>query len=374
MANIFVNGLNSKIGGGKSILSNYCKILSKNESEHNFYILTPENEAYRKYSSDTVHIVEIKAIYGKSLFFPWLYNYEFARILNNLKIDVVFNLADIPIATSIPQVFLFDWPYGVYPESVVWKMMDIKSLLTRKTKLFFFKKNLKFVSSLIAQTSEMKERLSRLYNFSNIKIVPNAVSIENIEEEAKNHEFNFPPGNKLLYLSYYYPHKNLEIFIPIAKEIRRRNLEYKIIITISEAQHAKAKILLQEIDKENLQDIIINIGPVDMSNVPSLYRQCDALLMPTLLESFSGTYVEAMHHRLPILTSDIGFATSVCGDAAIYFNPLKADSILEKIEDVFNNDNLRIDKIEKGKEILSNMPDWEQAYQMYSQIIEESIS
>ena len=103
------------------------------------------------------------------------------------------------------------------------------------------------------------------------------------------------------------------------------------MITLASEQHFKAARILQTLKKERLDEVVINVGPVRMSNVPSLYNQCDGLLMPTLLESFSGTYVEAMYHRKTILTSRLDFAEDVCGAAAFYFNPLDENSILREM-------------------------------------------
>jgi hypothetical protein len=49
-----------------------------------------------------------------------------------------------------------------------------------------------------------------------------------------------------------------------------------------------------------------------MSDVPKWYKATQALLLPTLLESFSGTYIEAMHFERPIFTSNLDFAKEVC--------------------------------------------------------------
>ena len=51
------------------------------------------------------------------------------------------------------------------------------------------------------------------------------------------------------------------------------------------------------------------------------------MILPTLLESFSATYIEAMFHGKTILTSDLDFARDVCGEAAFYFDPLNPQSI-----------------------------------------------
>jgi len=369
MVTIFINGLNAKAGGGKSILNNYLLLLNESTLKYRYIVLVPALNEYKKYSSEKINIIAMPELFNNNLYYPLFYNYYFNKILRKYNVDVVLNLADIPIKTKIKQIFLFDWSYAVYPDSIVWKMMDFKSWLSRKSKLFFFKKNLKYIDVMLAQTSTMKVRLQDIYGIDNIKIVPNAVSLDNLQSHASNH-FNLPAGKKLLYLTHYYPHKNLEVLIPLAKKIKKAGLTYKLITTIDRNQHKGARLFLETVEKSYLEDTIINIGPVSMENVPSLYRQCDALLMPTLLESFSGTYVEAMFHKIPILTSELDFASGVCGDAAIYFNPLDHCDILEKMILLFNNEELLEAKIEAGINVLNSLPDWRKTFEMYNESID----
>jgi glycosyltransferase involved in cell wall biosynthesis len=106
-----------------------------------------------------------------------------------------------------------------------------------------------------------------------------------------------------------------------------------------------------------------------MADVPSLYRQVDALLLPTLLESFSGTYVEAMFHGKPIFTSNYEFATDVCQGAALYFDPLDVLDIFQCIRLATDNPNLIVQKIVAGKDRLRSMLNWNQAFDAYMAII-----
>lgn len=370
MVNIFLNGLNAKAGGGKSILNNYLTLLIEKASDKLFFVLTPDAEEYRKYETDWVKIVDIPAIYKNKLAFPLVYSTVVPRLLKQLKIDLVFNLSDIPLKTNIRQIFLFDWSYAVYPHSIVWQMMTGKDFIVRKIKLFYFKRYLKYIDLIVAQTDTMKAKLTELFNCPHVIVVPNAVSLENMEGGEKE-EFGLPKGTKLLYLTHYYPHKNLEIFIPLAQEIKKKNLDYKLITTIDPDQHADAKKFLDNIVKLDIGDVICNVGAVTMKHVPSLYKQCDGLLMPTLLESFSGTYVEAMYHKIPIFTSDIDFAKGVCYDGAEYFNPMDIHSILEKLDTVYLNEKKKKELVLRATRILDSLPDWNQVITMYSNIIEK---
>lgn len=365
MSNILINGLKSKTGGGKSILSNYLALLKRNNSGDTFFVLTPMKEEYDKYSCDSVHMVDIAGVYKHNLAFSLTNHLIFPRLLRDLNIDAIFNLGDIVIPTTTPQLYLFDWPYAVYPDSSVWETMDKKSYWERKIKLLFFKKYIRYATMIVAQTLTMKNKLESIYDLKCIEVIPNAVSLDNISS-GELLDFSLPTDRiKLLYLTYYYSHKNLEVFLPLAKKIKELALPYCIITTIEPAQHRKAAQFLDALKKEHLDDIILNLGPVDMKKVASLYSQCNALLMPSLLETYGLPYVEAMHHQKTVLTSDMDFARDVCGGAAFYFNPLEPDSILNAIETAFHNDCLRNQKIREGNKKLDSLLTWDQVFERY---------
>ncbi len=360
----FLNGLNSKSGGGKSILTNLLSLIhDSTKSDHKYFVLTDNPALYNDFTNSRITLVNISQIFKKAIFAPLTYHTILPRLIKKLNVEVILNIGDIVINSKIPQLYLFDWPYAAYPSSIVWSKMDLHDLIKRKIKLFLFIKSIKRKELLIAaQTLTMKKKLESLYSLKNIIILPNAVSLENISG-GKFKDFRLPENKfKLLYLTYYYTHKNLEIFLPLAKKIKDLKLPYCLIITIASNQHKGAKSLLKKIDKEKLNDIIINVGPVSSTHIPSLYKQSDALLIPTLLESFSGTYAEAMYHKIPILTSDMDFASDVCGDAALYFDPLQVNSILNTINQIFKNEKLRLKKTNTANERLNNMTNWNQTF------------
>ena len=177
MANIFIHGLNSKSGGGKSILDNYLTLLTKSNLEDKYFILAPNKNEYEKYANEFIEIVDIENLYKKLYMVYFRYEFILPKLVKRLNIDIIFNLSDIPIkAKNVKQIFLFDWSYAVYPESIVWKKMDKFSAFERKLKLYFFKKYLPFVTTMIAQTETAKKRLLSIYNMRNIKIIPNISS------------------------------------------------------------------------------------------------------------------------------------------------------------------------------------------------------
>lgn len=371
MANILINGVAAKAGGGRSILTNYLDLLSKLSGQNKYLVIVPDYDEYKKFKNSNIEIIHLGTYSKYAFLLPVLYFWSFKKIIRKNSIDLILNFGDIIIPVKTTQIYLFDWPYAVYPESIVWKRMELKEWIIRKTKILLIKRFIKWPEVVLAQTNISKLRLSILFSPKRIEIVPNAVSLDHLSGGIHK-EFNLPKMKiKLLYLTKYYIHKNIEIFVPLAKLIKEQNLPYILVITIDEYQHKNAKRLLEEIKRLNLDHVILNIGPVNMEYLPSLYAQSDALLIPTLLESFSGTYVEAMFHGKTILTSDYDFAHDVCGDAAYYFDPLNVDSIFQAIQLAFSDENIRQQKIITGKHKLNSLMSWEQVFNKIQDIVSD---
>lgn len=373
MASILVNGLNSKAGGGASILNTLISILSVNPGGHVYYFLTPDYERFRDFDGGGVKIIQLPKFMSSTILSPIIYATVIPRVAKKYKVDMILNLGDQVVLSDLKQVFLFDWSYAVYPDHSIWKDMDFVSYLNRRVKLALFKKFISLPDIVLAQTKTNQDLLVALYGLSNVRLMPNAISLENLEARGKCKDYFLPEGKKLLYLSYYYPHKNFEIFLPLARMIKDRGLDYKIVITIDSSQHEKAAVFLDAIEKERLHEILINVGPVPSDDVPALYRQCDALLMPTLLESFSGTYVEAMHHRIPIFTSRLPFAKDVCEDSAFYFDPSDPANILDVLVNAFEDPELVNHKIKLGNEVLSRFPSWQDNVKYLGNVFDEIV-
>ena len=74
--------------------------------------------------------------------------------------------------------------------------------------------------------------------------------------------------------------------------------------------------------------------------------------------SRSGVYLDSMSFDLPILTSDRDFAHERCQDAAIYFDPLDANSVAKAMARVMEAKELRRRLVENGRRVLAQTPTW----------------
>lgn len=260
--------------------------------------------------------------------------------------DCVFSVFGPSWWTPVkPHLIGYAYPHYVYQDSPFFKHIsfieNLKINIFRIIHVWFLKRNAKY---FVCETEDVSERLTKLFNWKreNIFTVSNTYNDffnsyvkgrENILPERTEGEFRF------LSLCSFAPHKNLVILNKVIPLLNSRivNNKIKFILTVDVD-------LFKELIDDSVKSSIINLGRVDVDKCPQLYDECDALFLPTTLECFSANYPEAMQMKKPIITSDLSFATSICKDAALYFDPYDENDIVDII-----------DKLTKSTELIENL-------------------
>lgn len=369
MKTIALNALNANSGGGKSIRDSFLRLLDRQELRARYVAIVAKGADLGFITNRNIEVVEMPSLYGRHMMVPFVYRFVLGSVLERMGADVVLNIGDLVIHGATPQIYVFDWPYALDVHPKVWADMKPLDWLNRKVKLWLLRRDFHRPEIVISQTGFIKDRLEELYGLKDVRVINNAVTVTTTSQDEVL-KYSLPEGIRLVYPAVYYPHKNLEILLDLASLIKSAGLRYRIVTTINPDTGA-ARHFVDAITGRNLQGVIKNIGQVPLDQMHNLYEQCDALLMPTLLESFSIVYLEAMHHGLPVFTSDMWFAHSVCGEAAAYFDPLDAANILRAIEDVMPDPQAKWALVAAGNRQLASFPSWEENFANYRKVIGE---
>lgn len=343
---LLINISNNLGGGGLQVALSFISEC-KNFTENKYIIVLNKRIA---------HFVNISEFDEKLFFFEVVdvknfvsLSQEMTRIEKHSAPDVVFTVFGPSYwKPKHPHIEGYAIPHHIYSESPFWKIIGIKdksALLIKKiVHFYFFKRD---ADAIVCETEDAMDRIKKNLKKPNIEYftVSNTCSAyfkEFTECKVKklpdktNNEYRF------ILVSKYYHHKNFEIIPEIISELLKQNvINVRFVLTLSDNEY-------KQIIPLKYRKYVYNLGLVKMEECPGVYSECDAIIQPSLLEVFSANYVEAMCMKKPIIASDMTFAHTICGDAALYYEPLNAYDAAIKIQKLVNNSELQQNLVSEG--------------------------
>lgn len=352
---------NLRVAGGAVVGKNLLKAIGKLAPQHTYQISIPDDTDYRDIIAGIANCEPI--VFRPSGGPVGRIRYErnqIAPAVHAFKPDVLLGMGGVGLDDPpCRQALLVQDAHYFYPA----RYYAMESAFRKLVKAYHkrsLRRQLRRTDLVFCQTPVATERLRSTFAYSGqIEVCPNAVTafaaktddVAVAADKLKGYEEHF----KLFYLTKYYPHKNLEGIVEMFDRFREALDGIVAVMTVAPDQHSKAPGLIASIERRGLADRIVNVGPLPQADLGAYYAYCDALLMPTFLESFSGTYLEAMHFETPILTSDLDFARGICGDAALYFDPWDVSAMKDAVLRLKDDAAMAADLITKGRQRLASM-------------------
>ena len=369
---ILINATNLKAGGGLQVADSICCAL-KNFPQHHFVVVL---SSMLKTTSERIQgTANIE-----------VFHYDIQNSLQTILkgrdtfLDNIVATKNIDIALTVfgpsrwtpqcPHLSGFAMPHLVIAESPFFKRMSaikkIQQVLRRKLLTYFFKRS---TSLFYSENPYISQRLQKLLG-KNTKVYTVTNYYNQVFDNPQQWKIQELPafhGVSLLTITANYPHKNLSIAIDVAKILKqeRPNFNFRIVFTITEEEYPEIPA--------DLREHFLLIGRVDIAECPSLYQQADVMFQPTLLECFTATYPEAMKMEVPIVTTDLEFARGLCGEAAMYYDPLSAQDAAEAIYKVATNKALKTKLTDAGKQQLQTYDTYEQRAEKLIRILEKIV-
>jgi glycosyltransferase involved in cell wall biosynthesis len=342
---ILIDCSNLQVGGGIQVAISFINDLNNLDVNDVFYIvLSPQMQNCFKYLEyrENINFISISKDNQNSILKRGKFLKETEKRIKPEKVFCVFGPSYYK--SSVAKTVGYAIPHYIYKDSPFLKKnglkFKIRLFIMEKIQMYLFNKN---SNKLIFETLDAKNRFLKISNFSR----ENTFVINNTLNEiflAKSKWVNLSLDNKtennILCLSANYPHKNIKIVPSIIDHLLNLKLEnFKFYLTVEK----------KETDFDSKYDkYICYLGKVELNKIPSLYEQMDLLFMPTLLEVFSATYLEAMYMGVPIVTTDLSFSRDICSNASIYFSPLDSNDAANKLFALINNKVLQHELIENG--------------------------
>jgi len=264
-------------------------------------------------------------------------------LLNRLKPDLVhFPHFNVP--------YLYSGKYIVTIHDLIMTKFPSKKTSTLNSIFFFIKR---FGYNLVIKNAVKKadkiitiskftakdiKKYFDLKNTNKIEVIYNGVT----KVSYKERDIKLPK-KFFLYIGNAYPHKNLEFLIKVFKEFNKNNKDFYLILV------GKKNYFYKQLEKYSNNNIIFTDFVPDNLLI-NYYKRAQAYIFPSLYEGFGLPPLEAMAYKLPVLSSKASCMPEILDRAALYFDPKNKDDLLNKMNTIINNNELRNKLKEKGLE------------------------
>ena len=205
--------------------------------------------------------------------------------------------------------------------------------------------SIKYSDHIICPSQSTKNEILRIFSkvkSEKISVTPLASNLTVKKDILALFYSKFPNIHKDYFLSVgsFEPRKNLKRLISAFRNLRsKRKIEDIDLVLVGGKGWLDSGIDKNEEDLR--KEGIIVLGFVEDQWLPAIYSNAFAFIYPSLHEGFGLPPLEAMSCGTPVLMSNTSSLPEVGGDAALYFDPLSAESIREAIERIVYDDELR---------------------------------
>lgn len=262
--------------------------------------------------------------------------------------DILLVLGDVPLRWKGRQVVFVHQANLISPRVNIFSSNQLKYKLMR----FLTNLNSQYANEVVVQTSAMLEAVQLSYESWNwnggvqvVKQPPLTWLIrKNRQYEIRSEALR--NGLKLFYPAAVYPHKNHQLL----RRLCEFNWDDCVLDTIS---ITATPLEFGKIESSR----ICCLGRLTVSDCMKQYSNSDALIFPSLLESYGLPLVEAMSIGMPILAADLPYSRTLCGSEAIYFDPQSPASLGKAIHQL--HERLSVGWRPNWEKCLEDLPsDW----------------
>jgi glycosyltransferase involved in cell wall biosynthesis len=309
------------IGGGERLVIAMAKILNAD-------IITTDTEAVEKIDP-SVRVVSL----GKTIQFPPLkqisasFLFYFSDFSQNYDFFIFSgNWAHYAAHRHHPNMWYCNTPTRAFYDQYL-SVIEKQNFLKRQiawiwiaTHRFFDQRSIRNVDTIVANSENIKGRVTRFYQRGSEVIYPGIDTSRFLCIEY---------GDYWLSVNRLYPEKRVELQI----EAFRRLPDEKLLIAGGYTAGDHKSVYVQKIMRDLPPNVTI-LGEVSEEKLIDLYSRCKALLCTAVDEDFGLTPLEAMASGKPVVAVDEGgFKETVTPETGVLVRP-DVDTIIDAISAV----------------------------------------
>jgi glycosyltransferase involved in cell wall biosynthesis len=345
VASILIDALGVDSPGGRRHLEGFLPALAEHAGGHRFRFLVRQSASSA-----------LSAFAGRGPVEPWpirdgISRGVLTRLLCDLiyvplharrrRFDLVVTLANFgPVWTPTPHV-VFQQNAMHFSEEFLGRLGG-RELLEWRLRALLSVAEMRFATVVVTPTDAMGELIKTAHpSLASRRFVTllHATDLSRfrapVERPAKR-RFVF------LYPTKIQPYKGVEILLEAVRRLAAIRDDFDVQLTAE--GRGWPRDIQQEIDRgrgHSWFDRVQFVGARPADRMPDAYHAADALVYPTLCESFGFPLLEAMACGLPIVAADLDVNRELCAGSARYYDAKSSASCSDAMRSVLENASLR---------------------------------
>ena len=280
------------------------------------------------------------------------------------KPDVVYSITAPSYFTfNTVEVMRFTNPWVTHPNAYSWSTLSFTNKLRTRLYCWNQRRMMRKASYFVTQTETTKKGIMRITGVppENVKVVNNVLPqvFKSLPNESNGQNVKWID---IACVGAPVPHKNFDILPAVLKELKKLGIEYVRFHVTIPADNPLLSMYKWELDTLGLSDRIISHGRCTQNELAEMYHGCQLCFLPTLLEVFSASTLEAMYFRLPVVATNFNFNSEVMGDSCLYYEPMNAKDAAAQIKKYIESETLCEKMKQKMDERLKLFGDYDKHF------------
>ena len=289
---------------------------------------------------------------------------QLAELEDRVKPDVVYSITAPSYFTfRAPEVMRFTNPWVTHPNKYSWAVLPVLERLKKRLYCWNQRRMMRKAKFFVTQTETTKQGIVRITGTApeNVKVVQNVLPqiFKGLPKTPKPQDGQWVD---IACVGAPVPHKNFDILPDVLKELKAlgiENVRFRVTIPSSDPLWPKFQ---SELKQCGLEGRIVSQGRCSQIELAEMYRQCQLCFLPTLLEVFSASTLEAMNFRLPVVATDFDFNREVMADSCLYYEPMNAREAAAQIKRYVDSEELREEMQQKMDSRLTLFGDYDRHF------------
>lgn len=280
--------------------------------------------------------------------------HELRELERKVRPDVVYSItAPSYFSFEAVEVMRFTNPWVTHPNKYSWAVLSIG----KRFKMWLYclnqKRLIRNAHYFVTQTETTKQGLLRITGVpsENVAVVSNVLPAFFTHQD--NSHINASEWCDFACVGAPVPHKNFDIIPDVLLELKKRGVEKVRFHTTIPEDDPMWRLIYSKLSVNHLEQNVVNYGRVSQAELAQMYRKCSYCFLPTLLEVFSASTIEAMFFGLKIVATDFPFNREVLGDSCLYYEPMNAADAAIKIMNLIDDKAMQDDLSMKMKSHLT---------------------